>query len=580
MVVVRNILKLASAATALLQPCQALPTAAEGIFARQSTPLDSFIARQSITARLGVLDNIGGPTGAKVPGAGTGLVIASPSRSDPDYFFTWTRDAALTLSALIEQFLDGDLALQNTIHQYISAQARLQTVGTPSGGLSTGGLGEPKLNADGTAFTGPWGRPQRDGPSLRATTLITYANWLINNGHTTTANSVVWPVIQNDLSYVSQFWNQTGFDLWEEVNGSSFFTLASQHRALVEGAALATRLGKSCPNCVSQAPQILCFLKSFWNGQFIVSNINTNVGRTGKDANSILSSIQTFDPAANCDDATFQPCSPRALANHKAVTDSFRSIYGINAGIPAGTAVAVGRYAEDVYFGGNPWYLNTLAAAEQLYDALFQWNRIGSITITSVSLPFFRDIFPSAAVGTYPSSSATYTSIRNAVRAYADGYMSNAQKYTPASGALAEQYNRANGAPLSAVDLTWSYAAFLTASARRKGFMPPSWKAPTTVPGTCQASSANGPYAASTNTAFPTGLNPTSCTQQTTVTVIFNARVTTSVGQDVFVVGSIPQLGSERRLTAASLGRAILTAASQFQGHAPRLRLWMIPGGE
>jgi hypothetical protein len=49
-------------------------------------------------------------------------------------------------------------------------------------------------------------------------------------------------------------------------------------------------------------------------------------------------------------------CSDRALANHKVVTDSFRSIYTINSGIVEGSAVAVGRYPEDSYQGGNPWY--------------------------------------------------------------------------------------------------------------------------------------------------------------------------------------------------------------------------------
>jgi glucoamylase len=71
-------------------------------------------------------------------------------------------------------------------------------------------------------------------------------------------------------------------------------------------------------------------------------------------------------------------------------------------------------------------YLNTFAAAEQLYDAVYQWKKIGSLSITSTSLPFFRDVYPSAAVGTYASSSATFTSIVNAVFAYADSYMSNA----------------------------------------------------------------------------------------------------------------------------------------------------------
>ena len=259
-----------------------------------------------------------------------------------------------------------------------------------------------------------------------------------------------------------QYWNQTGFDLWEEVNGSSFFTLSAQHRALTEGGALATQLGKSCAGCSAIAPQILCFTQTFWNGQWIISNINTNTYRTGKDVNSILSSIQTFDPEAKCDDTTFQPCSSKALANHKQVVDSFRSIYELNSGIGSGGAVAIGRYAEDVYQGGNPWYLGTLAAAEQLYDALYQWNKQGSITIDGTSLSFFQAIYSGAATGTYSSGSSTYSSITAAVKTYADGFMANVEKYTPSGGNLAEQYSRSNGSPLSAVDLTWSCKSSFT----------------------------------------------------------------------------------------------------------------------
>lgn len=108
------------------------------------------------------------------------------------------------------------------------------------------------------------------------------------------------------------------------------------------------------------------------------------------------------------------------------VTDSFRSIYSINSGIAEGMGVAVGRYPEDTYQGGNAWYLSTLAAAEQLYDAIYQWKQQGSIAITATSLPFFEDVYSSAAVGTYASSSAAFTAIINAFSTYADSYMSNA----------------------------------------------------------------------------------------------------------------------------------------------------------
>lgn len=119
-------------------------------------------------------------------------------------------------------------------------------------------------------------------PALRATALIAYANWMVDNGQTSDATSQVWPIIKNDLSYVGQYWNQTGYDLWEEVQGSSFFTIAVQHRSLVEGAKFADSIGETCTSC-SVADQILCFLdSSFWNGEYVVSNINGNSGRSGK----------------------------------------------------------------------------------------------------------------------------------------------------------------------------------------------------------------------------------------------------------------------------------------------------------
>ena len=111
---------------------------------------------------------------------------------------------------------------------------------------------------------------------------------------------------------------------------------------------------------------------------------------------------------------------------------------------------------KDSYQGGNPWYINTAAAAELLYDALYQWNKIGSLTVTSTSHTFFQDFMPSVAPGTYASSSSTYTTITSAIKTYADGYMSIIENYTPCGGALAEQYSRQTGGPLSAIDLTWS----------------------------------------------------------------------------------------------------------------------------
>lgn len=262
------------------------------------------------------------------------------------------------MKTLIDNLIDGDRSLEPYIRSYVLSQARLQTVDNISGGLANGaGLGEPKFEANGTEFNGAWGRPQRDGPALRATALITYSQWLVAQGDAYTVISSIWPIIRNDLAYVGQFWNQTGFDLWEEVEGSSFFTTAVQYRALVEGDILARRIGEQCEACVTQAPQILCLLQKFWNGDHLLANINESNGRSDIDSNTLLGSIHIFNPQGTCDDTTLQPCSARALANHKVVTDSFRNIYGINSGIPEGVALATGRYTEDIYQGGHPWWV-------------------------------------------------------------------------------------------------------------------------------------------------------------------------------------------------------------------------------
>ncbi|KAG4427306.1 hypothetical protein IFR05_017211, partial [Cadophora sp. M221] len=135
----------------------------------ESRDLNLYVVAERAIALQGVKDNIG-PDGKKVPGAGAGYVVASPSRVDPPYFYTWTRDSALTMKMIVDEFIFGKTELQSYIEDYIHAQAVLQTVANPSGTfLPAGlGLGEPKYQVDGSRFNGAWGRPQRDGPALRA----------------------------------------------------------------------------------------------------------------------------------------------------------------------------------------------------------------------------------------------------------------------------------------------------------------------------------------------------------------------------------------------------------------------------
>lgn len=135
----------------------------------------------------------------------------------------------------------------------------------------------------------------------------------------------------------------------------------------------------------------------------------------------------------------------------------------------------------------------TLAVAEQLYDALIVWKNQGSITVTTTSQPFFSLFSPGIATGTIASSSSTFSSLTTAIKNYADSFVAVVAKYTPSGGGLSEQYSRSNGSPLSAVDLTWSYAALLTAYDARNGVVPASWGAGgLTVPTTCSGGGSGG----------------------------------------------------------------------------------------
>ncbi|KAG7445714.1 glucoamylase [Guyanagaster necrorhizus] len=497
----------------------------------QSSTVDAYVASESPIAKAGVLANIG-PSGSKSSGAKAGVVIASPSSTNPDYLYTWTRDSSLVFKALIDQYTQGlDTTLRTEIDNFLSAEATVQQVSNPSGTVSTGGLGEPKFNIDLSAFTGAWGRPQRDGPALRATALITYANWLIADGNTSYVSSTVWPVIELDLGYIVTYWNQTGFDLWEEVDSSSFFTTAVQHRSLREGATLATALGDTtlATQYTTQADNILCFLQSYWNPTSLFMTANTGGGRSGKDANTALASIHTFDAAAGCDAVTFQPCSDKALSSLKVYVDAFRTIYTINSGIASNAAVATGRYPEDSYMGGNPWYLTTAAVAEQLYDAIIVWNQTGSIEVTSTSLAFFTQFSSSVAIGVYDSSTTTYSDLLSAVKTFADGFLAIIAEYTPSDGGLSEQYSKSDGSPLSAADLTWSYAATLTAFGARAGVNPASWGASgLTVPSSCSTSGS-------------------------TVSITFNEYAITVWGENIYLTGSIDALQDWSTSTALLL---------------------------
>jgi glucoamylase len=164
------------------------------------------------------------------PDVKPGMVVASPSKRDPNYYFDWVRDTALTMRSLIDYYeLKKDQKVKKLIFTWIDAEAYRQNLPTLSG------LGEPKYNIDGSGFTGPWGRPQNDGPALRALAMVKFARMLLAEGNHDYVLKKLYhgvlpadSVIKKDLEYTAHHWREHSFDLWEEEKSMHFYTLLSQ----------------------------------------------------------------------------------------------------------------------------------------------------------------------------------------------------------------------------------------------------------------------------------------------------------------------------------------------------------------
>ena len=102
-------------------------------YASSSSNADTYISTEGPLARAGMLANIG-PDGSKSSGASPGVVVASPSTTNPNYVYTWVRDSSLVFKTMIDQFTTGqDDSFEDLINDFITAEAALQQVTNPSG---------------------------------------------------------------------------------------------------------------------------------------------------------------------------------------------------------------------------------------------------------------------------------------------------------------------------------------------------------------------------------------------------------------------------------------------------------------
>ncbi len=292
-----------------------------------------------------------------------GVVIASPSKKDPDYFYHWIRDGAITMRCIILLYRKNKINfdyLVRLFNNYIAIEQKIQDLPTISG------LGEPKVHVNITPFNDSWGRPQNDGPALRSIVLMEYLEILFenkfrNNNLDKHVLQILYDskyptksIIKKDLEYITTNFFLEGFDLWEETRGFHFYTLMVQRKALQEGSKLAKKLNDPQAGDWYEinSNKITNLLKMFYRENRIISSIKSldNPELLRKDDSSIILAYLHTDT---------QPDLP--LKN--TVDDLiklFRDEYPIN---KENDYYLIGRYQNDHFFGGNPWVLLSCALA-------------------------------------------------------------------------------------------------------------------------------------------------------------------------------------------------------------------------
>lgn len=380
-----------------------------------------------------------------------GSMLASPRMAgwdpEPDYFHHWIRDSAIVLRAVplaisadpeARPFWLRHLADFVRFSLFISDPARRGPVQNPLRGTASAGherylrpdaelaaltgtawLAEPRVAADGSPDMERWNRPQDDGPALRASAVMAVLDLL-----PPAALPGAEALIARDLAHTARVAGRPCHGPWEEdPPRRTTFTLLAQWDALDRGCARAD--AKGCPDLQMRAAadRVARLLTAAEDPATDGWRESVEAPEGALDSVTCLAILHM-----RRHDGPFSITAPRTRATAAALEGVFAGLYPINR---SREVPAIGRWAEDVYFGGNPWYPATLGFAELHY-------RIAAAT---------RDM---------------------AAFDKAEAWMELIQQVSPKpAGPLPEQFDRHDGRPVSCLDLAWSAAAFLEAAAAR-----------------------------------------------------------------------------------------------------------------
>jgi glucoamylase len=383
-----------------------------------------------------------------------GCIIASPSfeRSlsavRQNYVFNWTRDAAVTAIELAAaQLPERDGSGSGPLDDYVSFAALC--LRDPLAPARASYTIQGRARSDWT--------DQNDGPALQILAILSSFDALESGSQGTAVG-----IVQKNLEFLMGAYQQPSFNLWEEVKGQSFFTRSVQLRCLQE--IKANHIGARVPDGVDDAIAWLRdALAGHWDGQRYVSILQPEAPRSGYDPNidivmaAVYGAVEVTDPKVLATTAQVwqqwaDPASPVAYPVNAA--DADRDLGPL-----------FGRYPGDVYdgdtdarVGDHPWALCTANVAELCYDVAAAVKQAGAVPYQPLSEPFFGLLGIDAR-----------TAVADAVQRLVDAgdRMLRAVVFHSDHLELSEQFDGTSGYEKSVRNLTWSYAAYLSAARSR-----------------------------------------------------------------------------------------------------------------
>ena len=340
-----------------------------------------------------------------------GSVVASPVLAaydpDPDYFFHWFRDSAIVIDALrtapaeaiemrtavdrLREFVEFSRSLRSLDGRQLLRDGRLRDKVQPSflqyvrpdaeiaEVFGDAARAEARVNPDGTLDFTRWARPQNDGPALRVLALKRWRD--AEPALDETLRAAMLELVVGDLDFVRSRAQKPSFDIWEEESGYHYYTQLVQAQALARGAEWLQETGDAARAraCRSAADERAPSLDANWSAADGYYRSRTGVtGGVPEKALDIAVILGVLH--AGRAKGAHSVLDPRVQATLTALEDLFDAEFALNHKRPPDCGPAMGRYANDVYFGGNPWYLATLAAAEfyfKLAVALLSGAKIG-----------------------------------------------------------------------------------------------------------------------------------------------------------------------------------------------------------